>query len=39
MIDQLVYIQISKDLKISINKKMVYKLLKAFYRLKQASKL
>lgn len=39
MIDQLVYVQISKGSKTSANKRMVCKLLKALYGLKQASRL
>lgn len=39
MIDQLVYIQISKSLETNTNKRMVYKLLKALYYLKQAPRL
>lgn len=39
IINQLVYVQIPKGLKNSTNKRMVYKLLKALYSLKQASRL
>lgn len=39
MIDQLVYVQILKDLEINTNKKMIYKLLKVLYGLKQAPRL
>lgn len=38
LIDQLIYIQISKSLKLFANKNMVYELLKVLYGLKQASK-
>lgn len=39
MIDQLVYIQIPKELESSSKKGMVYKFLKALYDLKQAPRL
>lgn len=39
MINQLVYIQISKSLKTTVNKEIVCKLLKIFYDLNQIPKL
>lgn len=38
-INWLIYIQMSNGFELSINKNMVYKLMKAFYELKQALKL
>lgn len=39
LINQLIYVQISKGLETNVNKKMVCKLLKALYGLKQAPRL